>query len=177
MLDHIVFSIAVSIQDNPGVKLHYNDAKRAGVIALGHLKLDRPSVEKEDETIRELAATGVKVAITELDIDVLPAANRSTSADVNRREEMKAALNPYADALPKDIEEKLARRYADLFAIFVKHKDVVNRVTFWGVSNGDSWLNNWPIRGRKSYPLLFDREHEPTPAFKAVIGEAKSVQR
>jgi endo-1,4-beta-xylanase len=91
--------------------------------------------------MRELAATGVKVAITELDIDVLPAPNYSTSADVNRREEMKAALNPYADGLP--IEEKLAKRYADLFAVFLKQKDVANRA------------------------------HEPTPAFKAVIKEAK----
>jgi endo-1,4-beta-xylanase len=90
---------------------------------------------------------------------------------------MKAALNPYADGLPNDIQEKLAKRYAELFAVFLKHKDVVNRVTFWGVSNGDSWLNNWPIRGRKSYPLLFDRERKPTTAFDAVIAVPKSLRR
>jgi endo-1,4-beta-xylanase len=67
----------------------------------------------------------------------------------------------------------LAKRYASLFAVYLKHRDVVTRVTFWGVDNGSSWLNNWPIRGRTSYPLLFDRGGQPTPAFDAVIETAR----
>ncbi|HEY3739551.1 MAG TPA: endo-1,4-beta-xylanase [Bryobacteraceae bacterium] len=47
-------------------------------------------------------------------------------------------------------------------------------MTFWGLSNGDSWLNNWPVRGRTSYPLVFDRERRPTPAFDAVLELGKT---
>src|SRR3989475_11347639 len=67
----------------------------------------------------------------------------------------------------------LAQRYADLFAVYLRHADDISRATFWGVADGDSWLNNWPVRGRTSYPLLFDRQHRPKPAFEAVIGDAR----
>ena len=49
----------------------------------------------------------------------------------------------------------------------------MSRVTFWGVTDRDSWLNNWPVPGRTSYPLLFDREGKPKPAFDAVIEQEK----
>ena len=196
--DYIAKAFQYAHEADPAAKLHYNDynlavdAKRAGAIALvrklkaqgiqvdvvgmqGHLKLDTPSAEKEDQSIRELAATGVKIAITELDVDVLPPAGRGSGADVSRRAEAKVELNPYTQGLPQDVERKLAARYASLFAVFLKNRVVVERVTFWGVSNRDSWLNNWPVRGRTAYPLLFDRERQPTPAFQGVIdlGKAK----
>jgi endo-1,4-beta-xylanase len=56
-----------------------------------------------------------------------------------------------------------------LFAVFVKHCDVVSRVTFWGVTDADSWLNYWPIKGRTAYPLLFNRDCHPKPAFNAIL--------
>jgi endo-1,4-beta-xylanase len=52
--------------------------------------------------------------------------------------------------------------------MFLRHKDVIGRVTLWGVHDGDSWLNNFPVRGRTDYPLLFDRAGKPKPAFFAV---------
>ncbi|TVS19348.1 MAG: hypothetical protein EA424_08770, partial [Planctomycetaceae bacterium] len=55
---------------------------------------------------------------------------------------------------------------------YLKYRDVVDRVTFWGVTDGDSWLNNFPIRGRTNYPLLFDRRGEPKPAYHAVLETA-----
>ena len=67
------------------------------------------------------------------------------------------------------MQKKLADRYAELFAILLKHKDEITRVTFWGVYDKTSWLNDWPVRGRTSYPLLFDRNYKPKPAFDAVI--------
>jgi endo-1,4-beta-xylanase len=72
------------------------------------------------------------------------------------------------------MQAALARRYAGLFGVFLKHRDVVERVTFWGVDDGDSWLNDWPVLERTSYPLLFDRQDQPKPAFFAVI-EASSA--
>ena len=65
---------------------------------------------------------------------------------------------------------KLAQRYAELFGVYVKHRADISRVTFWGVTDGDSWLNS---PGRVNYPLLFDRTGQPKPAFQAVLGEAK----
>jgi endo-1,4-beta-xylanase len=70
------------------------------------------------------------------------------------------------------VQQQLAKRYADLFGVFLKHRDVVNRVTFWGVSDGDSWRNDWPVKGRTSYPLLFDRAGQPKPAYYAVVRAA-----
>jgi endo-1,4-beta-xylanase len=195
--DYIAKAFQYAREADPAARLNYNDynlavdAKRAGIIALvrklkaqgipvdvigmqGHLKLDWPSAQVEDQAIRELASAGVKIAITELDIDLLPAANKSTGADVSRRDEPQANLNPYAAGLPPDLQQQLAKRYADLFAVFLKNKAVVERVTFWGVSNRDSWLNNWPIRGRTAYPLLFDRDLQPTPAFDAVLALRKT---
>jgi endo-1,4-beta-xylanase len=66
----------------------------------------------------------------------------------------------------------LAKRYTDIFEVFVKHADKIDRVTFWGVHDGHSWRNDWPIRGRSDYPLLFDRKLQPKPAFDAVLRTA-----
>jgi len=66
-------------------------------------------------------------------------------------------------------------RYGDLFAVYMKHRDILDRVTFWGVSDGDSWLNGWPVRGRTNHPLLFDRQGKPKPAFERVIRTAMSA--
>ena len=60
------------------------------------------------------------------------------------------------------------------FNLFEKHADIVDRVTAWGVSDGDSWKNGFPIRGRKDYPLLFDRSYQPKPWVKEVIEEAEA---
>jgi endo-1,4-beta-xylanase len=193
--DYIIKAFQYAHEADPKVQLNYNDysletpAKRKGAIALvkqlqaagvpiavvgdqAHLHLDSPSAQDEDATITELAATGVKVAITELDIDVLPSAWGKT-ADVSLNIEQNTKLNPYAKGLPGDVQQALAKRYADLFAVYWKHRDVINRVTFWGVTDADSWLNNWPVKGRSSYPLLFDRDGKPKPAFEAVLQTAR----
>jgi endo-1,4-beta-xylanase len=76
-----------------------------------------------------------------------------------------AMANSYASGLPDEIQQQLARRYADVFGVFLKHRDAVTRVTFRGLSDADSWLN----RGRMNYPLLWDRQRQPKPAFTAVV--------
>jgi endo-1,4-beta-xylanase len=111
----------------------------------------------------------VKVAISELDIDVLPPATQRQSAEVTLNIQQGPELNPYVNGLPDTVQQSLAKRYADLFRVYLKHRDVVTRVTFWGVTDKDSWLNDWPVKGRSSYPLLFDRNGQPKPAFYAVI--------
>jgi endo-1,4-beta-xylanase len=70
------------------------------------------------------------------------------------------------------VQQLLPKRYGELFGVYMKHRDTISRITFWGVGDGDSWLNNWPVQGRTSYPLLFDRAGLPEPAFDAVIRAA-----
>lgn len=195
--DFIVKAFQYAHEADPQAQLNYNDyslenePKRSAAIALikrlqaagipittvgiqGHDSLAWPTAQLEDETISAFAKTGVKVAITELDIDVLPRGVKSNTADVGYNIKSDPKLNPYPEALPDAQQQELAHRYADLFAVYVKHRDVINRVTFWGVSDGDSWLNNWPVRGRTSYPLLFDRDGKPKPAFDAVMQAEKT---
>ena len=192
--DYVIKAFQYAHRADPRAQLNYNDynletpAKRQGAIALvkklkaagvpitvvgdqGHLHLDGPSALDEEATIMDLAAAGVKVAITELDIDVLPSA-RGNTADVSLKIQEDPKLNPYANGLPDAVQQALTKRYADLFAVYWKHRDVINRVTFWGVTDGDSWLNDWPVKGRTSYPLLFDRDGKPKPEFEAVLKTA-----
>jgi len=111
--------------------------------------------------------------------DVLPIRSNMGNADINRREQGDASMNPYASGLPDEMQEKLARRYADLFGIYLRHRKSVTRVTFWGMDDGHSWLNGYPIRGRTNYPLLIGRDLKPKPAFFAVlkVGQEKPPSR
>ena len=177
----------------PHTELYYNDynieqpAKRAGCIALikkiqaagvridgvgiqGHWHLGKIPLKEIEESIQQFSALGIKVMITELDIDVL--GRNVQGADVNQRMQGNAQMNPYVNGLPDSVQQQLADDYSALFKLFLKYKDKISRVTFWGVNDGQSWLNGWPIPGRTNYPLLFDREFKPKPAFYKVI-EAK----
>lgn len=131
--------------------------------------MDWPSVALMDSMFTALAATGVHVNVTELDVDILPRVAPGMGADVSTRGQAQAGSNPYSAGLPDSAQQALARRYAEIFGVYMKHRDVIDRVTFWGVSDGDSWLNGWPVRGRTSYPLLFDRQLTPKPAFERVL--------
>jgi endo-1,4-beta-xylanase len=197
--DYIEKAFQYAHEADPKAELNYNDysleneAKRNGAIALvkklqaqgipvavvgvqGHDSLDWPSTELEDATITAFAKLGVKVAITELDVDVLPPVVRG-SAEVSLNVKADPKLNPYVNGLPDAVQTALAKRYADLFAIYMKHRAAMSRVTFWGVTDGDSWKNNWPVVGRTDYPLLFDRAGQPKPAFDAVIRQAAQPSR
>ena len=90
-------------------------------------------------------------------------------ADVSMNFSARAELDPYTNGLPDSVQQKLAQRYASFFSVFMEHRHEIERVTFWGVADGNSWLNDWPIKGRTNYPLLFDRAGNPKPAFAAVM--------
>ena len=193
--DYLIQAFQFAHRADPKAELYYNDyaleneAKRKGAVELvrklkaagvtisgvglqGHQKLDWPTARQEAETIEAFAALNVKVHITELDVDVLPRTTRQNTADIANTATGNAASNPYTAGLPDDMQKALAKRYAELFHVFVQHRDAISRVTFWGVTDGDSWLNNFPTRGRTNYPLLFDRNGKPKPAFEAVLQQA-----
>jgi len=195
--DYLVKAFEFAHAADPEAELYYNDyslenePKRNGTITLvkmlqaagahvtgigtqTHAKMDWPSPQLVDDTLTAFGQLGVKVMVTELDIDVLPTRSRDRGAEVSRREAGDPNLNPYAKSLPDSVQSELANRYAELFGVYLKHQDVVERVTFWGVTDRDSWLNNWPIRGRTNYPLLFDRDGKPKPAFASVIAATQS---
>jgi endo-1,4-beta-xylanase len=180
---------------NPNVELYYNDynlvyaAKRDGAIRIiknlkekglridavgiqGHWGLTYPSLEEIETAIEMYAAEGVKVMITELDISALPSPFHMPTADVSVRFQNSPTMNPYPDGLPDSVQTQLAERYADVFRIFNKHADKISRVTLWGLHDGISWKNNFPIRGRTDYPLLFDRKLHDKKALDAVIKTA-----
>jgi endo-1,4-beta-xylanase len=60
--------------------------------------------------------------------------------------------------------------------LFLKHQDKIDRVTLWGVNDAQSWKNDWPVRGRTDYTLIFDRDNNPKPIVYDIISEAKSIQ-
>ncbi len=148
-----------------------------GVGSQSHFGLNGPPVEAIDATIAAFVDAGVKVHISELDVDVLPRKGPVDNADVNLKEKQDPALDPYRDGLPDDVQQKLAERYAAVFQVFLKHRDGIKRVTLWGVCDRDSWKNNHPIKGRTNHPLLFDRQLNPKPAFDAVLKVAESTPR
>jgi endo-1,4-beta-xylanase len=149
------------------------DVPITGVGSQSHVGLDYPDLANWEYGITEFIKLGLKVHITELDVDVLPRAG-STGADIANRGQMTGDNNPWPQGLPDDIQEKLADRYEQLFRILLRHKKHIERVTFWGLHDGMSWKNNFPVRGRTNYPLLFDRQMQPKPAYHRLIKLARS---
>jgi endo-1,4-beta-xylanase len=182
--DYIARAFQFARDADPNAELYYNDynlvtrpEKRAGAIRLikdlqqrgvridavgeqGHWRLNVPTASEIDQAITELRATGLKVMITELDVNLLPSAGQPA-----RGQPPSPESNPYANGLPDDMQRALAAYYADAFRVLLKHRDAISRVTFWGVSDADSWLN----RGRTNHPLLWDRQRHPKPAFDEVV--------
>jgi endo-1,4-beta-xylanase len=189
----------------PGAELYYNDfnawrpAKRDGIARLvrilqeegiridgvgiqGHWGLNYPKTEYIEAAIDTFASLGVKVMITELDVDVLPLTREgqiigSVMSDKQfQLEEFKEFLDPFADGLPAGMQQKLADRYAELFGIFYSKRDKIDRVTLWGVHDGMSWKNGYPVPGRTNYPLLYDRDKKAKPALDAVLSIPQNIE-
>jgi endo-1,4-beta-xylanase len=193
--DFVAKAFQYAHEADPNADLNYNEfaletePKRNGVIALikklkaqgvpitgigsqMHARMDWPTVAETDAAFDALAKLGLKVMVTELDMDVLPSAGqyKNTDTAIGRLSPvLQARLNPYTNGLPDSVQQQLAKRYADLFGAFLKHRREISRVTFWCVTDADSWLNYWPVKGRTAYPLLFDGNGQPKPAFDAVI--------
>ena len=187
--DYIAKAFEFAHEADPEAELYYNDftlekkMKRKGAIKLikklkargvpitavgmqGHLKMKWPTFAQEEATIVDFARLGVKVAITELDVDVVPATQGNKTADIKVNAKRVAGADTYSNGLPDGVQRALAKRYAGFFGVYLKHRDVIERVTFWGVTDRGSWLNT---RGRVNHPLLFNRYGKPKPAFTAVI--------
>ena len=194
----VKYAFKFAAQYAPNTELYYNDfnawrpSKRDGIVKMikmlknegirvdgvgmqGHWGLDYPKTKYIEDAIDAYAACGVKVMITELDVDVLPLTKEGQivgqgMADKQfQLEEFKTYLDPYQKGLPDSMQKVLANRYAELFSIFYKRKDKIARVTVWGLHDGMNWKNDYPIPGRTNYPSLWDRKRQPKPALNAVL--------
>ena len=193
--DFVLKAFEFAHQADPNVELYYNDynieldykrdralrlvrqIKAAGlridgVGIQGHWMLGSPSLAEIERGIHAYTAEGLKVMITEMDVDVLPRRRRG-GADLNATE--RRGMDPYRAGLPDDVQKKLAQRYGELFRLLMRYPQIT-RVTLWGATDGDTWLNNFPVRGRTNHPLLFDRRLRPKPAFHAVIKALQSAK-
>jgi endo-1,4-beta-xylanase len=131
----------------------------------GHYEIDRVPFKDIEDTLVAMRKLGVKVVVSELDIDVIPR-SRWWAENGKHRDEL-ARLDPYRDGCPPDVLKRQAEQYGRLFEIFRRHADTIARVSFWDLHDGQSWLNDFPWK-RVNHPLLFDRAGKPKPAFSAV---------
>jgi endo-1,4-beta-xylanase len=194
--DFIELAFQFAHEADPAAELYYNDynlydaRKRSECVKLiqnlkqkgiqidavgeqGHYGLGSPDIKEVEASIVAFSELGVKIMITELDITVLPFPSGSLSADVTLSYRNDPAYNPYPMGLPDSVQMQLTQRYADLFGLFIKHSDKITRVTFWGVNDAATWRNDWPINGRRDYPLIFDRNNQPKPAVAELLNLVK----
>lgn len=176
------FSMAAPGKRDRVVKL-VKDLKAKGlrIDAVGmqtHAHLNYPDYANYEKAIEAYAAAGVMVAVTEMDVSVLPF-NWDPSAEITESYPYDATIDPWrGNTLPPEIESKFNERYLNMFEIFLRHHKTIDRVTFWGISDKDSWLNNFPVQGRTDHPLLFDRELKPKIVYKKLIELAeRNVQK
>lgn len=186
--DYVLKAFEFAHEADPDVELIYNDYniecdyKRDRAIKLvtriraaglridgvgiqGHYRLEHPNADEIRRGIQAYVDAGFKVMITELDVDPLPRKG-GEGADLSASE--REGLDPFRDGLPVEVQTQLAQRYEELFKLFLAFPQV-SRVTFWGVTDADSWLNNFPVKGRTNHPLLFDRQGNSKPALQSVV--------
>ena len=197
--DYIRLAFQFAHEADPDADLYYNDYSMShegrrntvvkmvkdlksqgvridGVGLQGHMDLVFPDLDEFEKSMLAFAETGVKLMITELDVTVLPRPGIDVGAEISASFEYQQKLNPYAEGLPDSVSIALNNRYNDIFKLFLKHSDILERVTLWGVYDGQSWRNNWPVRGRTDYPLIFDRNFQPKPVVKFIVEEAETTK-
>ncbi len=137
-------------------------AKGVPVHAIGlqaHWTLNEPTKEQLEQTLNDFASLGLPLQITELDISVYP-------KEHNARE--KKAVD-FDTTYTTTRETTQTKQYQMVFELFRKYKKHITGVTFWNISDRHSWLDNFPVKGRKDYPLLFDKALKPKAAYKSVV--------
>lgn len=191
--DYVKLAFQYAHEADPDAELYYNDysmsneGRRNGVITMvkelqaqgikvsgigmqGHMGMDFPDLKEFEKSIVAFAALGVKVMITELDMSVLPSPWSQTGANIADKAEYQEKMNPYVNGVTPEVNAEWENRFLSFFELFAKHSDKISRVTLWGLRDADSWKNNWPIRGRTDYPLLFDRNYDAKPVVKRIMG-------
>jgi endo-1,4-beta-xylanase len=195
--DFIKYAFQFAHEADPDAELYYNDynvetpAKCDAIVKMvkelrdahcridavgsqAHMHMVTPTLEATETSLKKLKAAGVKVLITEWDISILPSPYEGANIAANFKYSDK--MDPYRDAIPDTVQQKWNKRVLDMFGLFLKYSDVIDRVTVWGLNDASSWLNNFPIRGRKDYAVLFDRNNVRKDVVSDMIKLAKKYK-
>ena len=132
----------------------------------GHFIIDEIPYQQVEELLILLRKLNLKIVVSELDIDMVP--RGIWWANGGRDREEIAKTDPLKDGCPPELLQRQAEQYGKLFDLFGRYEDVIQRISFWNLHDGESWLNYFPWN-RTNYPVLFDRERQPKPAYDAVI--------
>ncbi|OMP31202.1 endo-1,4-beta-xylanase [Mangrovimonas sp. DI 80] len=191
----IMFGIAQKV--DPDTELYYNDynlsnpEKRQGAVNLvksiqekgikvtgigmqSHVSMDNPDLKVYEESIEAFSKLGT-VMITEFDLSVLKWPNRQMTADISERAAYMEKMDPFKTGLPDSMAMAQQERFQKVFNIWKKNSKSITRVTTWGVNDGNSWKNDFPIPGRTDYPLLFDRSNKAKPIVTDLIKQANTT--
>ncbi|MCX6269617.1 MAG: endo-1,4-beta-xylanase [Bacteroidetes bacterium] len=192
--DYVKFAFQFAHEADPNAELYYNDynvekpAKCDAIVELvkglraegyridavgsqAHMHMNSPTFDETETSLKKIKAAGVKVLITEWDISILPSPYEGANISVNFK--YSKEMDPYREGVPDSIQQKWNKRMLDMFGLFLKYNEVVDRVTIWGLTDNTTWLNNFPIRGRKDYPMLFDRNNQRKPVVDEMIKMSK----
>jgi endo-1,4-beta-xylanase len=179
--DYIIKAFEYAHEADPNAVLFYNDynterpEKRDRVYKLlkllvdakvpinavgiqAHWSIYEPTQTDLVETIKKFSSLGLKIQVTEMDVSIYP-------WEKNRRTKRPGESDTYTP----ELEKKQAEKYADIFKIFREYKNVITGVTFWNIYDGHTWLDQYPVAGRKNYPLLFDQSLQPKKAYWDVV--------
>lgn len=176
--DYLAKVFRVIHEEMPNTALFYNDynecipEKRAKIVRLlkelladgvpvagmglqSHISIWGPDFDEIKRSIEEYAALGLKLRISELDVSMYDNSHNPPDPQITMP-------NP-------ELMKKQADYYGELFKIYRYYAKHIDAVTFWGVADSDSWLNFFPVKGRRNYPLLFDDNGQPKEAFYSVM--------
>ncbi len=179
--DYISRAFEFARQADPDVELYYNDydvinpVKREriylmikelmensvpidGVGIQGHWSVYEPTEDQLRETLDAFVDLGLKIQITELDVSIYEKEHSSRNP-----------LPSDTDVFTDELKQKQADQYDMIFRVFRDYKEHISSVTFWNISDRHSWLDNFPVPGRKDYPLLFDKNFEPKESYHRVV--------
>lgn len=191
--EFIYKSLKLVSELDPDAEIYLNDygmtspARRAGYMALidtirakgirldafglqGHMGIDFPDSAAVEQTLKDFEAKGMPVMITEWDMGALPTLTQSANVTIeDERPLADEENNPYVNGVPADVDRLWNNRMTMFWNIFQAHKANIKRITIWGVTDADTWKNDFPVLGRKDYPLFFDREGNPKPFLQDIL--------
>lgn len=170
--DYIQLAFEMAHQADPDTLLFYNDynetdpVKRIKIHKLVRSLLDRntpvhgigmqahwniygPSTDDIRSALELYASLGLRIHITELDLSMFRHGDQSTGLKAPTEEMLK-------------LQEQ---RYTEIFALLLEYREAIDSVTFWGVADDYTWLDGFPVRGRKNWPFLFNEQKEPKASF------------
>lgn len=123
-----------------------------------HINVTWPSVESIKESIELFSSLGLDNQITELDMSIY---SWPPSGEYKSYEE-----------IPEELLQLQGERYAALFHAFEELDDQISNVTFWGIADNKTWLDDrfrdQEVPG-KDAPLPFDPQYQVKPAYWGII--------